>query len=139
MADLPPVPASPVPPSQGSPRTIIQPIAKATPPQGVGPSTVFDQAPPAVVVARQRASGLRTALAAALRQLLTAKQSAEVTLAEAKDDAALNDALTSEGIPVAKLAALLKAAKPLLDQFTTTPPPPPAPQASGQAPPPSAS
>ena len=139
MADLPPVPPSPVPPSSASPRTVIQPIAKATPPQAAGPSTVFDQAPPAVVVARQRASGLRTALAAALRQLLTAKQSAEVTLAEAKDDAALDDALTSEGIPVAKLAALLKDAKPLLDQFTTTPPTPPAPQAGGQAPPPSAS
>ena len=124
MTDLPPVPASPVPPSQAGPRTIIQPIAKAAPPQGVGPSTDFDQAPPAAAAARQRASGLRTALAASLRQLLNAKLSAEAHLAETKEDAALVDALAAEGITKKRLAEFIEAAKPLLAAFTTTPPTP---------------
>lgn len=130
-SDLPPVPAAPTaPPAAAAPRTIISPIqrvpAQAVAAAQAGVKTAFDEAPPAAAAARQRAAGLRSAAAATLRQLATLAKSTEVTLEAAKSDAALTDALATEGLSSKHLAELLKLSKPLLDAFTTVPTPPPA-------------
>lgn len=128
MEKLPPVPAAPTaPPAPAAPRTIISPIVRHGTAQAAanaqGVKTAFDEVPPATSAARQRAASLRTAAATTLRQLAALTKTTETTLADAKGDAALTEALAAEGLSSKHLAELLKLSKPLLDQFTTTPPP----------------
>lgn len=130
MEKLPPVPTAPTaPPAPAAPRTVISPIQRMGPAQAAaaaGVKTAFDEAPAAAAAARQRAAGLRSAAATTLRQLATLAKSTETTLADAKGDAALTDALAAEGLSSKHLAELLKLSKPLLDAFTTPPPAAPA-------------